>query len=94
MIQMQHNKSKKGTRMESTLQRLIDIIQDILVVKVEPKSSLQDLGADEIDRLELIMTYEEKFDEHIGDELANKIRLDMSIDDIASMLDAETVKSA
>lgn len=80
--------------MESTLQRLIDIIQDILVVKVEPKSSLKDLGADEIDRLELIMTYEEKFDEHIGDELANKIRLDMSIDDIASMLDAETVKSA
>jgi len=57
--------------------KLIDIIVEQLSVdrdKVVPKASfVDDLGADSLDLVELIMAMEEAFDTEIPDELAEKI---------------------
>ena len=57
--------------------KLIDIIVEQLSVdrdKVVPKASfVDDLGADSLDLVELIMAMEEGFDTEIPDELAEKI---------------------
>lgn len=59
-------------------QRLIDIIVDQLGVKKEevvPAASfVDDLGADSLDTVELVMALEEKFDVEIPDDEAAKIR--------------------
>lgn len=58
-------------------QKLIDIIAEQLSVdkdKVVPKASfIDDLGADSLDLVELIMAMEEAFDIEIADEVAEKI---------------------
>ena len=57
--------------------KMIDIIVDQLSVdreKVVPEASfVNDLGADSLDRVELIMAMEEEFDVEIPDEEAEKI---------------------
>lgn len=59
-------------------QRLIDIIVDQLGVKKEevvPAASfVDDLGADSLDTVELVMALEEEFDVEIPDDEAGKIR--------------------
>ncbi len=61
----------------SAEQKLIDIIADQLSVdkdKVVPGASfVDDLGADSLDLVELIMAMEEAFDIEIADEVAEKI---------------------
>ncbi|MDF1613631.1 acyl carrier protein [Desulfurivibrio dismutans] len=58
-------------------EKLIDIIADQLSVdkaKVVPGASfIDDLGADSLDLVELIMAMEEAFDIEIADEVAEKI---------------------
>jgi len=59
-------------------QRLVDIIVDQLGVKKEevvPAASfVDDLGADSLDTVELVMALEEEFDVEIPDDEAAKIR--------------------
>lgn len=61
----------------SVEEKLIDIIAEQLSVdkdKVVPKASfVDDLGADSLDLVELIMAMEEAFDIEIADEVAEKI---------------------
>ena len=61
----------------AVVDEVIDIIVEQLNVdkdKVVPKASfIDDLGADSLDLVELIMAMEEKFDVEIPDEEAEKI---------------------
>ncbi|MDF1577586.1 MAG: acyl carrier protein [Desulfobulbales bacterium] len=61
----------------SVQEKLIDIIAEQLSVdkaKVVPNASfVDDLGADSLDLVELIMAMEEAFDIEIADEVAEKI---------------------
>ena len=61
----------------SVEEKLIDIIAEQLSVdkaKVVPDASfVDDLGADSLDLVELIMAMEEAFDIEIADEVAEKI---------------------
>ncbi|MEN8139654.1 MAG: acyl carrier protein [Thermodesulfobacteriota bacterium] len=61
----------------SVEEQLIDIIAEQLSVdkaKVVPSASfVDDLGADSLDLVELIMAMEETFDTEIADEVAEKI---------------------
>ncbi len=61
----------------SVQEKLIDIIAEQLSVdkeKVVPAASfVDDLGADSLDLVELIMAMEEAFDIEIADEVAEKI---------------------
>lgn len=63
--------------MSSTQERVIKMVAEQLGVKeedVKPDSSfVEDLGADSLDNVELIMALEEEFDTEIPDEEAEKL---------------------
>ncbi len=63
--------------MSNTEDRIKKIISDQLNVKLEDidnnKHFINDLGADSLDVIELIMALEEEFDIEISDEMAEKI---------------------
>ncbi|MGM0681439.1 MAG: acyl carrier protein [Thermodesulfobacteriota bacterium] len=70
--------------------KLIDIIAEQLSVdksKVVPSASfVDDLGADSLDLVELVMAMEEAFDTEIPDEVAEKIlKVQDAIDHINSL---------
>lgn len=58
-------------------QKIIDIIVDLLGVEPEQVTMearfREDLGADSLDLVELIMAFEEHFDQEISDEEAQQI---------------------
>jgi acyl carrier protein len=62
----------------SVEQRVIDIVAEQLGVekdKIKPESNfVNDLGADSLDTVELVMELEEEFDISIPDEAAEKIQ--------------------
>ncbi len=64
--------------MASVSERVIDIVAEQLGVdkeKVTPETSfVNDLGADSLDTVELVMELEEEFDIQIPDEAAEKIQ--------------------
>ena len=64
--------------MASVQERVIDIVAEQLGVdkeKVTPETSfVNDLGADSLDTVELVMELEEEFDIQIPDEAAEKIQ--------------------
>ena len=64
--------------MADTLQKVIDIVVEELAVEpgeVTPEASfIEDLGADSLDVVELVMAFEEEFDLEIPDEDAEEIR--------------------
>lgn len=64
--------------MATTEEKVIDIIADRLGVdksEVVPEAAfIDDLGADSLDLVELIMAMEEEFDIEIADEEAEKLR--------------------
>ena len=64
--------------MSSTGERVIDIVAEQLGVdkeKVTPETSfVNDLGADSLDTVELVMELEEEFDINIPDDAAEKIQ--------------------
>jgi len=65
-----------------TREEISKIVKDIIVAKlgvsgsevVEDASFVDDLGADSLDTVELVMDFEEKFGLEIPDEDAEKIR--------------------
>ena len=63
--------------MASVSERVIDIVAEQLGVdkeKVKPETSfVNDLGADSLDTVELVMELEEEFDINIPDDAAEKI---------------------
>ncbi len=64
--------------MAEVSQRVIDIVAEQLGVdreKVTPETSfVNDLGADSLDTVELVMELEEEFDINIPDDAAEKIQ--------------------
>jgi acyl carrier protein len=62
----------------SVSERVIDIVAEQLGVdkeKVKPETSfVNDLGADSLDTVELVMELEEEFDINIPDDAAEKIQ--------------------
>ncbi len=62
---------------EDTVQKVKDIIADKLSINKEDialESTLKDLGADSLDIVEMIMTFEEVFGIEVKDEDAEKIK--------------------
>ncbi|QDU54660.1 acyl carrier protein [Aeoliella mucimassa] len=64
--------------MASVLDRVADIVAEQLGVdkdKISPETSfVNDLGADSLDTVELVMELEEEFDINIPDDAAEKIQ--------------------
>lgn len=64
--------------MASVAERVIDIVAEQLGVekdKISPETSfVNDLGADSLDTVELVMELEEEFDINIPDDAAEKIQ--------------------
>ncbi|MFV1969132.1 MAG: acyl carrier protein [Pirellulaceae bacterium] len=64
--------------MASVSERVIDIVAEQLGVdkeKIAPETSfVNDLGADSLDTVELVMELEEEFDINIPDDAAEKIQ--------------------
>jgi len=62
----------------SVLERVSDIVSEQLGVdkdKISPETSfVNDLGADSLDTVELVMELEEEFDVNIPDDAAEKIQ--------------------
>ena len=62
---------------EDTLQKVVDIISEKLNMpkdSVKPEATFKDLGADSLDLVEIIMSFEEIFGIEIKDEDAEKIK--------------------
>ncbi|TDO87843.1 acyl carrier protein [Halanaerobium saccharolyticum] len=74
--------------MDNILDRVIDIVAEELAVDrdevTEDSSFIEDLGADSLDVVELVMAFEEEFDVEIPDEDAENIR---TVEDAVSYLD-------
>ncbi len=63
--------------LEDTTEKVKDIVADKLSINKEDissESTLKDLGADSLDIVEMIMTFEEVFGIEIKDEDAEKIK--------------------
>ncbi|RCW51453.1 acyl carrier protein [Halanaerobium sp. MA284_MarDTE_T2] len=64
--------------MSNVLDKVIDIVVEELAVDrdevTENSSFIDDLGADSLDVVELVMAFEEEFDVEIPDEDVEKIR--------------------
>ena len=73
--------------------KVIEIVCDQLGVskdKVNPETSfINDLGADSLDTVELVMTFEEEFDINIPDEDAEKIQ---TVGDAIKYIETNTQK--
>jgi acyl carrier protein len=62
---------------EETTQKTAAVIAEKLSIpgeNIKPESTLKDLGADSLDIVEMVMTFEEVFGIEIKDEDAEKIR--------------------
>jgi acyl carrier protein len=81
-------KPKQEDRM-SSLEKVQEIVAEKLGVekaKITPEASfIDDLGADSLDTVELIMKMEEEFDIEIPDEEAEKLK---TVGDVVAYLDS------
>ena len=85
--------------MSSVAERVIDIVADQLGVdkeKVKPETHfINDLGADSLDTVELVMELEEEFDINIPDDAAEKIQtVGQAIDHIQQAVDGNETSSS
>lgn len=81
-----------GYKMNETADKIISIIADKLhidVGTVNPQSTLQDLGADSLDMVDIIMKIEEEFGIEINDEDAEKLH---NVQDVINYVHALRVK--
>ena len=73
--------------------KLKEILADVLGVKIEDIKAeskfVDDLGADSLDLVELIMSFEDKFSIEISDEEAEKI---ISVKDALEYINSHTSK--
>ena len=73
--------------------KLKEILADVLGVKIEDIKAesrfVDDLGADSLDLVELIMSFEDKFSIEISDEEAEKI---LSVKDALDYINSHTSK--
>ncbi len=73
--------------------KLKEILADVLGVKIEvikaESKFVDDLGADSLDLVELIMSFEDKFSIEISDEDAEKI---ISVKDALDFINSHTSK--
>ncbi|MFW6280980.1 MAG: acyl carrier protein [Halanaerobium sp.] len=64
--------------MDNILERVVEIVAEELAVDsdeiTENSSFIEDLGADSLDVVELVMAFEEEFDVEIPDEDAENIK--------------------
>ena len=77
---------------EDTLQKVQTIIAEKLSMSVEnikPEATFKDLGADSLDIVEMIMSFEETFGIEIKDEDAEKIK---SVNDAADLIQSVRTK--
>jgi len=78
--------------MSDVLQKVIAVVVEQLGVEaadVKAESDfIDDLGADSLDTVELLMALEEKFDCEIDDDSAEKIRKVQDVIDFVSALEA------
>jgi acyl carrier protein len=78
--------------MNETANKIISIIAEKLhadVATINPQSTLQDLGADSLDMVDIIMKVEEEFDIEINDEDAEKLH---NVQDVINYVHALRVK--
>ena len=78
--------------MNETAQKISAIIADKLhvdVATVNPQATLQDLGADSLDMVDIIMKIEEEFGIEINDEDAEKLH---NVQDVINYVHALRVK--
>ncbi|MFO7929567.1 MAG: acyl carrier protein [Candidatus Humimicrobiaceae bacterium] len=72
-------------------EKVKEILVDVLGAKeedIKPESKfVEDLGADSLDLVELIMSFEDKFDIEISDEEAEKI---VTVQDALNYIDEHT----
>lgn len=85
--------------MSSVAERVIDIVAEQLGVdkeKVKPETHfINDLGADSLDTVELVMEFEDEFDMSIPDEEAEKIQtVGAAIDYIVSIAQTKKKENA
>ncbi|MBD3880008.1 MAG: acyl carrier protein [Quinella sp. 1Q5] len=75
----------------STFERVKKIVKDQLGVEEDEiqmsSTFVDDLGADSLDIVELIMAFEEEFNIEIPDEKAEKIK---TVEDVVKYIDGET----
>ena len=75
----------------STFEQVKKIVKDQLGVEEEEiqmsSTFVDDLGADSLDIVELIMAFEEEFNIEIPDEKAEKIK---TVEDVVKYIDGET----
>ena len=77
---------------QDTINKVSSIIAEKLNIdpsQITRQSTLQDLGADSLDMVEIIMKLEERFDIEINDEQAEKLG---SVDDVINMIHGLRVK--
>jgi acyl carrier protein len=69
---------RRAEEVASILERVVDIVSEQLGVskdQISPETSfVNDLGADSLDTVELVMELEEEFDINIPDDAAEKIQ--------------------
>ena len=76
--------------MASVAERVIDIVAEQLGVSKEQISNdthfVNDLGADSLDTVELVMAFEEEFDIEVPDEEAEKLQ---SVGDVITYINSQ-----
>lgn len=77
--------------MSENQKRIVKVICDQLDVeesKVTAEASfIEDLGADSLDTVELVMAFEEEFDIEIPDDMAEQIK---TVNDVISLVEAKS----
>lgn len=74
--------------MQDTFNKVADIIAQKLSIdksKITIQSTLQDLGADSLDVVEIIMKVEEQFNIEIDDEKAEQLK---NVEDVVTYVDS------
>ena len=78
--------------MNETAQKISAIIADKLhvdIATVNPQATLQDLGADSLDMVDIIMKIEEEFSIEINDEDAEKLQ---TVGDVVKYIEEKASK--